>query len=130
MQKAIALCMLCCWWSCNIAGIHAEGIIKKQNGKLLNRSLEPLLPVPSLPNHRLVPQRVLEESNVEQNFPHEIRRRSLSETPNQENFILQEKHLRYLMSSTAEQPDNSSQSSTFNIWLTILIAALAAAIFS
>ncbi|GBN75467.1 hypothetical protein AVEN_33277-1 [Araneus ventricosus] len=84
----------------------------------------------SLLNRRLIPKRVLEESDVEQNFPHEIRRRSLSETPSRENFILQEKHLRYLMSSTAEQPDNSSRSSTFNIWLTILIAALAAAIFS
>ncbi|CAL1261921.1 unnamed protein product [Larinioides sclopetarius] len=80
----------------------------------------------SLLNRRLFPQRVLEESDVEQNFPHEIR----PETPSRENFILQEKHLRYLMSSTAEQPDNSSRSSTFNIWLTILIAALAAAIFS
>ncbi|XP_015925917.2 uncharacterized protein [Parasteatoda tepidariorum] len=44
--------------------------------------------------------------------------------------MFQKNHLRYLMSSTAEQPDNSSRSSAFSIWLTILIAALAAAIMS
>lgn len=50
--------------------------------------------------------------------------------PSRETFTYQELHLRYLMSSTAEQPDNSGRTSTFNMWLTILIAALAAAILS
>ncbi|GIX95929.1 uncharacterized protein CDAR_589681 [Caerostris darwini] len=70
---------------------------------------------------------------VEPNFPHEIRPESLygsSGHQKENHFVLQENHLRFLMSSTAEQPDNSSRSSTFNIWLTILIAAMAAALLS
>ncbi|GFU16511.1 uncharacterized protein NPIL_581371 [Nephila pilipes] len=84
----------------------------------------------SFHSHRLFRKRSAMNGNYESNFAHKIRGRSLDENAGRENFILQERHLRYLMSSTAEQPDNSSRSSTINIWLTILIAALAAAILS
>ncbi|GFQ67006.1 uncharacterized protein TNCT_66681 [Trichonephila clavata] len=84
----------------------------------------------SLHSHLFFRKRSSADGNVELNFAHEMRGESFDENSQRDNLILPEQHLRYLMSSTAEQPDNSSRSSTINIWLTILIAALAAAILS
>lgn len=39
-------------------------------------------------------------------------------------------HLRYLVASTAEEPDSGGRSSNLSIWLTLVIAAIAAAILS
>ncbi|GFS36802.1 uncharacterized protein TNIN_2641 [Trichonephila inaurata madagascariensis] len=89
-----------------------------------------IYPMSSLHSHRFFRKRSSVDGNVELNFAREMRSQSFDENSGRDNLILQEQHLRYLMSSTAEQTDNSSRSSTINIWLTILIAALAAAILS
>ncbi|GFV44515.1 uncharacterized protein TNCV_3286971 [Trichonephila clavipes] len=110
-------------------GMFSVDMLSDLNGKTISRPVVSPLKS-SLHSHRFFRKRSSVDGNVELNFAREMRSQSFDENSGRDNLILQEQHLRYLMSSTAEQPDNSSRSSTINIWLTILIAALAAAILS